>query len=67
MRFDDVEILENNTGIDFVIGMDILGQCDFILSHKNDYILFSIRHPSADKGERFVNTETKITLGEHLH
>lgn len=63
-RFSDIEILENNTGIELVIGMDILSQCDFILSHKDDYIILSLRNPTANNGERFVSTETKVTAGE---
>lgn len=67
LRFDDAEIMEIKSGVDFVIGMDVLKLCDFIMSHKNGNILFSMRCPTSDKGERFVKENVSDTVGELLN
>lgn len=67
IRFDDVEITEIDAGIDFIIGMDILGKGDFLLSHKGKYTFISFRFPTADKGEHFINDRTRLVVGERIY
>lgn len=33
---------------DFVIGMDIIGQCDFAFTNKNEQSVFSVRRPAKE-------------------
>ena len=67
IRFDDVEITEINAGVEFIIGMDILGKGDFLLSHKGKNTFISFRFPTADKGEHFINDRTRLVVGERIY
>lgn len=36
----------SESGIDFLIGLDVIGMCDFAVSTDNDNICMSVRYPS---------------------
>lgn len=35
-----------DSGIDLLIGLDVIGMCDFAISSDNEYLYMSIRYPS---------------------
>lgn len=66
IRFDNEELLEVDTGIDFIIGLNLLKKGDFMLSHYDGSLIFSFKIPPVNTGFTYKIGNSDISLGKSI-